>query len=178
MKADFFNPFLDSFNLAIAKIFGERVKKEKVELINSLNGEENVHIFIGVAGDYEGMMLFTAPFEDAVKIASQITGSNSTELDEHSSQALQKLLSTSAAQAVSVLSQKGIYTYITPPAFVSGEKLNTRFSNSIISVKILVAEKARFSLNFSLKFQEEHSRRHSPLVVKVFPQRSRFPLYK
>ncbi len=136
MEAKLLNPFLSSFSQAISMFLGCDVQKKGVQAITSLNSNTDVHVFLGITGDLYGTVLLSTAKKSALQIASAMAGTDFKEFDDISASALQELLNVTAGGASTRLSEMGLRTEITPPAFVTGDKIDVRLSLPMISVRL------------------------------------------
>jgi len=150
MHAELLNPFISSFNQAVSMFFSDNPQKKKVQALNALNSNTNVHVFLGIAGDLYGTVLFSATKEDALQLASAMAGMPFDDFDDISASALQELLNITSGGAATEFSQMGIFTEITPPTFVTGDRIDVRLSFPMISVQ-LVIDTIQVYLNLSVK---------------------------
>lgn len=151
MHADLLNPFIISLDQAIMNFTGTKIRKEKVELLtNALNYGTNIHIFLGVTGDLYGNVLLSANYQNGLQLASMMVGENLETFNDLSISALQELLNITSGNAMTELASKGIRAAISPPAFLTGVKLDIRLSFPLISI-LFSAGQTELYLNLSLK---------------------------
>ncbi len=151
MQANLLNPFVASLDQAIASFTGLHIKKQKVVLLTSaLNHGTNIHVFLGVTGDIQGNVLLSANHENGLQLASMMVGESLENFNDLSVSALQELLNITSGNAVTELAGMGIIAAISPPAFLSGVKLDIRVLFPLVSI-LFTAGRVELYLNLSLK---------------------------
>jgi chemotaxis protein CheX len=151
LNANLLNPFISSLDQAIMSFSGFHIKKQKVEILtNALNHGANIHVFLGVTGDFYGNVLLSADHKSGLQLASMMVGESLETFNDMSVSALQELLNITSGNAVTQLAEMGIKADISPPAFLTGLQLDIRVLFPLISV-LLSAGETEFYLNLSLK---------------------------
>lgn len=150
MRAELLNPFIRSFNNTVSCFLKNCPQKKSVQVLSSLNHDTNVHIFLGVAGDLTGTVFLSAGRENALQLASAMTGLKCADFDDISASALQELLNITSGGAATEFSQMGINIEITPPTFILGDNIDIRVHFPVISVELFIDGVAVY-LNLAVK---------------------------
>lgn len=145
------DPFVSSLNNVISMFTGSTARETGIEHMKTRleTGDHNVHVFLGVNGDLYGNVIFSTQRENALKIASLMSGMELTDFDSMSISALQELLNITSGGALTQFAEAGLKADITPPTFLSGEKINMDVSYPLTSINMEVTG-IQFKLNLSL----------------------------
>jgi len=165
LEAKLLNPIVASLGDSVSMFTGVEPQKEKVNILNeSVPGDTNTHVLVGVTGDIYGTVLLSLEKEAALKLASTMSGMEFSDFDDISISALKELSNMVVGGAVTSYSQMGIAAEISPPTFLEGNNLNIRASYPLVSVCFALND-FKFYVNLSIK----QKRGKSVLVVDDAP---------
>ncbi len=151
MEARFMEPFLTALSETFEMFSGKTVQKKDVTTLeNPLVEGTDIHIFLGVTGDLQGAIFFSAARENGLQLASSMAGMKFEQYDEIATSALQELLNITSGRALTTLGDMGIDADITPPSFLTGESMELRVPYPLVSLCLLAGD-AEFYMNLSLK---------------------------
>lgn len=154
MEAKYLNPFLESLNGALEMFASERAEKKNVELLDkNLEDLSDVHVFVGITGDLQGVAFLSCNNENALKLASLIACNQFEKLDDMATSALQEVLNMVSGGAATKLSEQGFGISITPPSVLMGRKLNIKAPYPLVSI-LMSIKGIEFHINLSLSEQE------------------------
>ncbi len=150
MDVQLANPFFASLNDTVSMFCGTGIVKNSIELVEKLDRNKDVHIFLGVTGDIFGTVILSSTRSNALAMACKMAGMQFTDFDEISISALQELLNITSGAAITKLSDRGVIADITPPTFLTASNLHMNLVFPLFTVNVSVGEIV-FDLNLSLK---------------------------
>ena len=131
MKVEYVNPFLEAFEMVIAKVLEVHPKIGTPYIKEKLNRCGEVVISLGVTGDVSGVIMLNISEDIAKLVASKmINGRKIEEFDEVAKSALSELANMVAVNSISFFSKGGFNVNITPPSLYIGKDMN--FYNYLI----------------------------------------------
>ena len=141
MDSKLVNPFLNALKNIFPQLGFENVEKQNVRVKPKNLNKTGVIVSVGVAGDFEGSVIYYFSKENAKKIASTMMKQEVTELSDMAKSALSELANMLTANAGVNLSENDVNINISPPIIMYGNELNFSFNNKkVMSVIINVDE--------------------------------------
>lgn len=139
MKEEYINSFIEGAQSVIKMLCGIEVKHHKVYLRNSPILFNEVVIMIGVTGKIKGQVYFELSREITKKIASAMMGGIPVlEIDEISKSAVSEMGNMIMGNLSTIFENKDMSIDITPPTFLTGEKIeiSNKLPNIVIPLEI------------------------------------------
>lgn len=135
MKVEYINPFVSGSSLVFEQILGNKPVPGKLSARPQLFTSNAINIVCGVTGDVAGQVIYGLSQPTALKIASRMIGQQCKEFDELVASAIAELANMISGNSITMLSQQGFTSDITPPTIIKGT--NVRISSSDIPVIVI-----------------------------------------
>ena len=124
MRVEYINPFVETSYKVLKEVLGGiDVKRGDLYLKSTAMSVMCVDVFVGLAGDVEGRVLFDMTMETALNIASKMNGETLSEFDDLAKATINELANLITAQAVTKLHELGFKFDLTPPALFAGQQM-------------------------------------------------------
>lgn len=120
MRAEFVNPFVQAATDILEDELGAEVDRGSARLQKSAYTTTEVTALIEVAGQVEGLVLFTMNLATALSITSTLLGREVLELDVAAQDSLRVLEEQITKKASELLSEAGYVSTMAPPALIQG----------------------------------------------------------
>lgn len=151
MRVEYINPFVEAAFNTIKTVLGVDIVRGKLYLKDTSQPVLGVAVFVGLAGDVEGRVIFDMEKATALKIASDMNGETLTEMDELVKATIMELANMITGTAVTRLQDLGFSFDLTPPVLFSGEKMelaNTGVEALIVPVDL---PQGRLEINVAIR---------------------------
>jgi chemotaxis protein CheX len=151
MRVEYINPFVESAVQILKQTVSEDVKRGQLFLKPSLTPMLGVVVIVGLAGQVQGRVIIDMSMETALKIASKMNNEEMKEFDEMVSSTLTELANMITGQAVTKLHTLGFQFDLTPPALLTGDRLQLSDNKIEALVVPLEIPEGKIEINVGLR---------------------------
>lgn len=156
IKVEHINPFLESVQDVFDSMLSCQAKMGTLKIVDSPAQPKDITALIGLSGLVRGNVALAFPVLTAIKIASHLTGTEITLVDETVCDAVGELVSIVAGNAKAKLSKNDEVINLTLPSVVRGGfKLYTHSDNYWISMPF---ESPMGIFTLSLTFEDQDNK--------------------
>ncbi|HEY5583304.1 MAG TPA: chemotaxis protein CheX [Ruminiclostridium sp.] len=148
MKVEYINPFIEAAQGVFEAILNIDAKLGKINLKYSPFSVSSMVIMIGMVGEIRGQVCLELTFETAEKIVSTMMGDIIVEtMDEISKSAIAELGNMIMGSACTIFSKNKINIDITPPAILTGDKINISNKAATITIPMTLENYGNININ-------------------------------
>jgi chemotaxis protein CheX len=151
MRVEYINPFVEAAVQILKETVSDDVKRGQLFLKPSLSPMLGVVVIVGLAGQVSGRVIIDMSKETALKIASKMNNEEMKEFDEMVSATLTELANMITGQAVTKLHTLGFQFDLTPPALLTGEKLQVSDNKIEALVVPIEIPQGKIEINVGLR---------------------------
>ena len=135
MREEYLQPFLKAAEVITAKFFGLDVEKSIINLDKTLFMERDVIIALGIKGQLNGIVLFGATEQEAIKLSSKVLEEQGLpgydQWDELAQSALLEFGNQVVGYVTELYGDNNISCDITTPSFIKKEQLKNYGKESV-----------------------------------------------
>ncbi len=121
MNVNFLNPFIDAAVEVLKAEVGLPVQRGSLDLQKSSLTSEDITVLLHLVGRVYGVVLYSLPFDLALKLVSTMMGQEFSAFDSLAQSGVAELGNVITGRATIRLSQAGYQTNISPPSLIIGK---------------------------------------------------------
>ena len=152
MRVEYINPFVESAVQILKETVSEDVKRGQLSLRSSIASMLGVVVIVGLAGQVSGRVIIDMDRQTALNIASRMNNEKLTEFDELTCATLTELANMITGKSVTKLHELGFQFDLTPPALLTGEKL--QISDSKVETLVVPLELPEWKIEINVGIKE------------------------
>jgi chemotaxis protein CheX len=156
LKAELINPFVEGALVFFRQEMGIDISRDKPGIESWHATPEEVTVLIGVAGDTEGIVLYSMNTRTAKSIASELIGSPVPLYDKMAESALAEMGNIITGQAAVRLERIGYSCKLSPPALITGEgTLISAVNLNMLVIPLVLGNVGNLSIYVALRDKSE-----------------------
>jgi len=121
MRVEFVNPFVDAASRVLEAEVSAKIVRGQLSICSSDLTSLPLTVLIAVAGEVQGIVLYSMSEETAVALASTMLGQPFASLDDLALSGIGELGNVITGTAATALAEAGLISTISPPTVISGQ---------------------------------------------------------